>query len=297
MKLHFILDYHPEADGQTERMNQTLEQYLRIYCNYQQSDWSRLLPLAEFTINNSPSAITGQSPFFSNKGYYLRFQVQTGLEPISELSKPFLAELDDVHKELKENIAKAQARYQLPIDTKRTPAPNLQVSNLVFVLAKFIRTTRPSKKLLEKYLGPFKIIGRPGSYLYQIKLPIYLRSVHPVFHVSQLELATLSITDGRYNLPPPPVKVDGNTEYEISQVLDYRIDHRRKTPLIYYVQWAGYEGTAEEFSWLGANELTHTAELVQEFHRWYPNKPKATPLTNWNGAGATIYWPPRKSHA
>jgi len=118
MKLHFTLGYHPKADGQTERMNQTLEQYLRIYCNYQQSDWSRLLPLAEFTINNSPSATTGQSPFFSNKGYHPRFWVQTRLEPISKSSKPFLAELDDVHKELKENIAKAQVRYQLPTDAK-----------------------------------------------------------------------------------------------------------------------------------------------------------------------------------
>jgi len=69
MKLHFTSGYHPEADSQMKQMNQTLEQYLRIYCNYQQSDWSRLLPLAEFIINNLPSATTGQSPFFSNKGY------------------------------------------------------------------------------------------------------------------------------------------------------------------------------------------------------------------------------------
>ena len=47
MKLHFTLGYHPEGDGQTEHANQTLEQYLRVYCNYQQSNWSDLLPLAE----------------------------------------------------------------------------------------------------------------------------------------------------------------------------------------------------------------------------------------------------------
>ena len=141
-----------------------------------------------------------------------------------------------MHKELKENIAKAQAQYQLPTDTKQAPAPNLQVGNLVFVLAKFIHTTRPLKKLSEKYLGPFKTVGRPGSHLYQIKLPLHLRSVHPVFHMSQLEPATPSTTDGCYNLPPPPIKVDGNTKYEISQVLDCRINRRRKNPLVYYVQ-------------------------------------------------------------
>ena len=70
MKLHFTLGYHPEADGQTERTNQTLEQFLRIYCNYQQSDWAWLLPLAEFTYNNSSSSTTGVSLFFANKGYH-----------------------------------------------------------------------------------------------------------------------------------------------------------------------------------------------------------------------------------
>src|SRR5882724_1449073 len=59
MKLHFTSGYHPEGDGQTERTNQTLEQYLRVYCNYQQDNWSELLPLAEFAYNNTPSATTG----------------------------------------------------------------------------------------------------------------------------------------------------------------------------------------------------------------------------------------------
>jgi transposase InsO family protein len=70
IRLHFTSGYHPEGDGQTERMNQTLEQYLRIYCNYQQDNWSELLPLAEFAYNNAPSATTGVSPFFANKGYH-----------------------------------------------------------------------------------------------------------------------------------------------------------------------------------------------------------------------------------
>jgi len=70
MKLHFTLGYHPEGDGQTERVNQTLEQYLRAYCNYQQDNWSELLPLAKFTYNNAPSETTGVSPFFANKGYH-----------------------------------------------------------------------------------------------------------------------------------------------------------------------------------------------------------------------------------
>ena len=58
MKLHFTSNYHPEGDGQTEHTNQTLEQYLQIYCNYQHSNWSDLLPLTEFAYNNAPNVTT-----------------------------------------------------------------------------------------------------------------------------------------------------------------------------------------------------------------------------------------------
>jgi len=75
MWLHFTSGYHPEGDGQTECMNQTLEQYLCVYCNYQQDNWSKLLPLVEFAYNNVPSVTTGVSPFFANKGYYLNITV------------------------------------------------------------------------------------------------------------------------------------------------------------------------------------------------------------------------------
>jgi transposase InsO family protein len=64
--------YHPQSDGQTERVNQTLEQYLRIFCDYQQDNWYELLPLAEFTYNNAKHSSTQISPFFANYGYHPR---------------------------------------------------------------------------------------------------------------------------------------------------------------------------------------------------------------------------------
>jgi len=75
MRLHFTSGYHPEGDGQTKRMNQTLEQYLCVYYNYQKDNWSKLLPLAEFAYNNTLSATTDVSPFFANKGYHLNITV------------------------------------------------------------------------------------------------------------------------------------------------------------------------------------------------------------------------------
>jgi hypothetical protein len=97
MKLHFTSGYHLEADGQTKQTNQTLEQYLCIYCNYQQDNWSHLLPLAEFAFNNSPSATTGILPFFANKGYHPNLSVHMDCELTSARAKEFVVDLDELH--------------------------------------------------------------------------------------------------------------------------------------------------------------------------------------------------------
>ena len=80
MELHFTLGYHLEGDGQTERPNQVLEQYLRAYMNYQQDDWAPLLALAEVTYNNALNKTTRVSPFFTNKGYHPNLATVTDAE-------------------------------------------------------------------------------------------------------------------------------------------------------------------------------------------------------------------------
>src|SRR5262249_821029 len=62
--------FHPQSDGQTERVNQVLGQYLSVFCEYQQDNWQELLPRAEFAYNNAVHASTSQSPFFANYGYH-----------------------------------------------------------------------------------------------------------------------------------------------------------------------------------------------------------------------------------
>ena len=108
MKLHFTSGYHPEADGQTERTNQTLEQYLRMYCNYQQDNWSELLPLAEFAYNNAPSATTGISPFFANKGSHPNLTVHPERDIASAQARDFAVDLEQLFSELCIQIKTAQ---------------------------------------------------------------------------------------------------------------------------------------------------------------------------------------------
>ena len=90
------------------------------------------------------------------------------------------------HAALKEQIAAAQGRYQVQADRRRLLAPDFKVGDQAYVKAEHIRSTRPTKKLSEKFLGPFTIIARPGSHSFTLRLPDSMRAVHPVFHVSKL---------------------------------------------------------------------------------------------------------------
>ena len=273
MKLHFTSGYHPQGDGQTERVNQTLEQYLRCYCNYQQDNWAALLPLAEFAYNNAPNETTGTSPFFANKGYHPNLAVHPERDLASARARDFAVDLGELHDALKSHIALAQQRYQKSADARRLPAPEFKVGQRVYVEAKFFRTTRPAKKLSEKYLGPYEIIGQVGSHSFTLRLPEAMRAVHPVFHVSMLEPAASSSIPNRTEDLPPPVEVDGEIEYEIAEILDTKLDRRFRRKLRYLVKWTGYEGTDEETTWISADELNHAQELVNDFHVKYPDKP------------------------
>jgi len=273
MKLHFTSGYHPEGDGQTERVNQTLEQYLCVYCNYQQDNWSALLPLAEFAYNNAPNETTGTSPFFANKGYHPNLAVHPERDMASARAREFAVDLGELHEALKTNIAQAQQRYQKSADSRRLPAPDFKIGQKVYVKAQFFRTTRPSKKLSEKSLGPYEIIAQAGSNSFTLRLPQSMRAIHPVYHVSMLETAPDSSIPNRTVEPPPPVEVDGEIEYEIDAILDTKLDRRRKCKLLYKVRWSGYEGSEDETSWLTADELSHAKELVSDFHLHYPDKP------------------------
>jgi len=171
-------------------------------------------------------------------------------------------------------MANAQLCYQGPADAKHTPAPDFKVGDQVYVKAKYCWSTRPSKKLSEKNLGPYAIIAQVGSLSFTLRLPDSMHAVHPVFHVSQLEPAIPNTIPDRIQPPPPLVEVDGEPEFEISEILDSKVDRRcRMCKLLYLVHWSGYEGTDEETSWLLATELGNTTELLENYHVRYPDKP------------------------
>jgi hypothetical protein len=273
MELHFTSGYHPQADGQTERANQTLEQYIRMYTSYQQDDWHLLLPLAEFAYNNAPNASTGVTPFFANKGYHPSIVVHPERDVADTYAKDFAVDLQGLHEFLREQITSAQERYKENADKLRGPSPIFNIGDSAYVLAKHIRTTRPTPKFSEQYLGPYEVIGKPSANSYTLRLPKALRGIHPVFHTSQLETHLPNPFPGRSEEPPAAVEiVEGEEHYEVKDIVDSKLDRRFNVKLRYLVEWLGYEDTDEQYTWVGADDV-HAPEIVDSFHKRYPNKP------------------------
>jgi len=136
----------------------------------------------------------------------------------------YAVDLESLHQYLREEMANTQLRYQGPADAKCTLAPDFKVGDQVYVKAKYFRSTRPSKKLSEKNLGPYTIIAQVGSLSFTLCFPESMRAVHPIFHVSQLEPAIPNTIPDRIQPPPPPVKVDGELEFEIAEILNSKVD-------------------------------------------------------------------------
>ena len=250
-------------------MNQTLEQYLRIYCNYQQDNWSNLLSLAEFSYNNAYQSMIKCSPFYANYGYHPTFTLDIRQSHLSApAAKTFAESLQFLHDVLTENIKSAQDHQAKYYDAKHKRV-EFSVGDKVWLLSPNIRTEHPSKKLDWKRLGPFSITSRIGTQAYRLKLPSSMH-IHPVFHVSLLEPHKSSTIPGRSSPLPPPIIVDSEEEFEVEEVLDSKFMRKR---LFYLVKWKGYP--VSENSWQPAADLKNALELVNSFHSKYPTKPNS----------------------
>lgn len=262
--------FHPETDGQTERVNQTLELHLRIFCDYLQSNWSELLPLAEFAYNSTYHSSIGMTPFYANYGYHPRLSITIEDDQVPAASD-HVVEVRRAHELAKDNIRTALKQHTFWANKKRTPAPDFQVGDKVWLLRRNIATARPSRKLDSKKLGPFQILDKVGNLAYRLELPDSME-IHPVFHVSLLEKFVPNRHPQRTVAPPPDptVTAGGEELYTVERILDSRW---QRDSLQYFVHWEGYP--IEERTWAHASDLSDQDPLVIAFHTKYPNKPGA----------------------
>jgi len=237
-KAKFSTAFHPETDGQTERTNQTLEQYLRCYINHRQDNWVSLLPLAQFCFNNN-TAVTGVSPFYANYGFHPNFTrnaIKT--DRTNELARLTVEQMKELHEHLKtelEFIAQRMARFA---NRHRIEGPTLSRGDPVYLIRKNIKTKRPNSKLDFKKLGPFKIKDKLGPVTYRLQLPKNMK-IHPVFHIALLEPAN----------PETPLETSQpleqtDKEYDVEEVLGFKWENNRR---MFLIKWLDYDPS--ENSW------------------------------------------------
>ena len=264
--------YHPQTNGKTERTNQTLEQYLRCFINYQQDDWVTVLHFAEFAYNNSVHSSTKVTPFFAYIGYHPRWcLLETPELPTNPTAQDRLNWLQQVQSELSTHLQEAQATHKSNVDRHQLSSP-FRLGDRVWLLRCHMKTTRPCGKLDYQQLGPFVINGKINDVAFRLDLPAHMR-IHPVFHSSLLKLYHGCSIPDRVVLPPPSIQLDNGPEYEVATILDSKIVCNK---LYYLVDWLGY--SPSDRTWEPLDNVANAQTVFQEFHQRYLEKPG--PLQN-----------------
>jgi hypothetical protein len=248
--------YHPQTDGQSERSNQKLEQYTRIFTNYYQTNWSYLLPLAQYTFNAWPNATTKKAPFELIMGHipcvHQSFCITT-----SPTLNDRMSLITQARKDAADALRKSQA---LEVPTKFTP---YCAGDRVWLEGRNLNTTHPSAKLAPRRYGPFLVTSAVSRTSFRLKLPPTWK-IHNVFHASLLTpYKETTINSNRYQEPTPDL-IDGQPEWEVEAILGSR---KRRQQLQYLVRWKGFSEAHD--SW---EPLTHISadDKVREFYQTNP---------------------------
>jgi len=257
--------YHPQTDGQTERMNQELEQYLRVFIDHRQEQWPDWLGMAEFVYNNKIHIATKVSPFKVNYGQNPRMGFEGRRKGKYKAAGKFIEKMKKIQEEAKAVLKKAQEEIKKFTDRKRGKGKEYRVGDLVLLSTKDFKWQmkgRRSEKLTEHFVGPYKIKGIISSNAVELELPKSIK-IHPVVNVSRVRLYKPQI-EGQKKTLPKPVIIKREEEFEVEKILNKRIMQGKEK---FLVRWKGY--MAEEDMWENRKNLRNTKELVKEFEREY----------------------------
>ncbi|THH01893.1 hypothetical protein EW145_g6834 [Phellinidium pouzarii] len=260
--------YHPQTDGQMECVNQELEQYLWLYVNHHQTDWADWLSLAEFAYNNHEHSATKMSLFYANTGVHPIGLTDICTSSANLTAEDFAKHVKDIHALAQANLTKMAADMKWFYDWHAGQQIEFEPGAKVFLDGHHIQTDCPSAKMEDKWFGPYEVVERVGAGAYHLKLPSTWKKVHPVFNVVLLKPANEPAFESqRAPLPPPPVVLDNEEEYEVDEILDSHI-HRGK--LQYLVKWTGYMDP----TWQPERDVTkNAAEAVEIFYQLHPGAP------------------------
>ncbi|WVZ62939.1 hypothetical protein U9M48_012628 [Paspalum notatum var. saurae] len=246
-KLDYSTAYHPQTDGQTERVNQLLEDLLRACLLTYGPNWENSLPFAELSYNNSYQASIEMSPFQALYGRQCRTPLMWEEAGERQFFGPAMFE------KAAENVAKSR---QKSYADKRRRELTFEAGEFVYLKVSplcGIKRFHTRGKLGPRYVGPYKIKKRIGDLAYELELPEHLSGVHPVFHVSQLRKCLRLPED---QISPEAVDLQDNLEYlEYSvQILDRAEKGTRRTRIpMCKVLWNNH--SEREATWEKESEL------------------------------------------
>eukprot|EP00253_Pinus_taeda_P018433 PITA_18433 len=248
-QLNFSTAYHPQTDGQTERVNQVLEDMLRAYVMLKPGQWEEYLHLVEFAYNNGYHTSTQLSPFEVLYGRKCHTPSSWGgPEDKLSLGPEMLKDMEDMVKRVRANLKAAQDRQKSFADRKRR-FTEYKVGDHVFVRIQTRRSTLQwsgCAKLAPRYFGRFQNLARVGPVAYQLALPSHIR-IHNVFHVSVLKKY---VYDPKHVIRWQDVRVEleGEVLVEPQSILDRREVRLRKRVITQVkVLWQHYG--PEEATW------------------------------------------------
>lgn len=256
MQWRFSIAYHPQTEGQTKRVNQCVESYLRCMAFQKPMKWISWLSLAERWYNTTFHTSLKISPFQALYGPPLINEVVVP-GPKDGEAKNILEEKQTMLNRLKENLAQAQSRMKKYVDLNRSER-HFTVGDMVYSKMQPYRTAafgfKQALKLTSKFYGPFKVMQKVGRVAYKLQLPENM-GIHPVFHVSQLKKLCGPSAVPRPDLPL--VGEDGRIKTEPLHVLDTRALPRSNVLVTQWlVQWAHLP--PENASWEDANFIKGT---------------------------------------
>ncbi len=251
--------FHPQTDGQTERVNRILEDMLRHYVSPTQDDWDLYLSLVEFAYNNAWQESIQTTPFMLNYGQHPLTPLNIGISRCHvPAAKDLVQSMSSIMQEAKKHLLAAQNRQKSYADRKRREI-SFDVGTQVLLSTSNIKLKMPgARKLLPRWIGPFKVLKRVGKVAYRLELPTTLK-IHNVFHVSLLKSYR---TSGKVQPPPPPILEDDELSFDVERVLAHEVRGSRTRPQKFYlIKWLGYG--LEHNSWEPEKNLS--SEVLKEY--------------------------------
>ena len=241
-KLKFSTAYHPQTDGQTERVNQILEDMLRACAIELPGSWDKHLPLAEFAYNNSYQSSIGMAPYEALYGRKCRSPIcWTEVSERTVIGPDIVDETTQKIEMIREKLLTAQSRQKSYADKRRRPLEFEEGDHVFLKVSPMTGVGRSirAKKLSPRYMGPFDVIEKVGEVSYRIALPPQLSRLHDVFHVSQLKKYH---SDPSHVIEPEEVELEDNLTYRVEpeRILDVKDKQlRNKTIRLVKVFWRG----------------------------------------------------------